>query len=77
MASPLAMPHMTTDTVKLNGYTVPRDTLVLVNLWSGSRDGRIWGHNPDVFDPQRFINSEGQVSGILDIDKNVFTNNMH
>jgi len=62
MASPLAMPHMTTETVEINGYVIPKDTLILINLWSGSRDERIWGYRPDLFDPSRFLHPDGQVN---------------
>lgn len=58
MASPMAMPHMTTEPVTINGYNIPRSTLVLVNLWCGSRDTRAWGDDADKFDPYRFINKK-------------------
>ena len=34
---------------------VPRNAVVLVNIWAIGRDSRIWG-NPDAFEPERFLN---------------------
>lgn len=63
MASPLAMPHMTVSPATINGYKIAKDTLVLINLWSGSRDSRVWGEDVDRFNPYRFLDcSTGQVS---------------
>lgn len=61
MASPLAMPHYTLKDTTLDGYKIPKDMLVLVNLWSGSRDRAVWGNDADVFRPARFLNDFGQV----------------
>ena len=61
MASPLAMPHFTLDCVEINGYTIPKDTLILINLWSGSRDRRVWGDNAEEFKPSRFLDTQSQV----------------
>jgi len=49
------MPHMTTESCTVNGYLIPAETLVLVNLWSGSRDSKIWGPDADTFQPFRFL----------------------
>ena len=62
----MAMPHMTVRPTTINGYHVPENTLILINLWSGSRDSRAWGSNADEFNPYRFIDlSTGQVGWLL------------
>ena len=56
---PLALPHATTKDAKINGYVIPKGTLVFPNLWSVSRDMAIW-KNPEIFDPNRFLTDDGK-----------------
>ena len=56
---PLALPHVTTKDVKINGYVIPKGTLVFPNLWSVSRDETIWT-DPEIFDPNRFLTDDGK-----------------
>ncbi|GAU45028.1 hypothetical protein TSUD_94630 [Trifolium subterraneum] len=42
--------------VDLCGFKVPKDTLVLVNVWSMGRDSSIWT-DPNLFLPERFLES--------------------
>lgn len=51
---PFGLPHYTSRSTTLNGYSIRKDTLVFVNLWSISREGQIWD-NPDEFQPERFL----------------------
>ncbi|XP_070205798.1 cytochrome P450 1A1-like isoform X4 [Littorina saxatilis] len=37
------------------GYEIPRDTLVLFNVWGLHHDARYWPH-PSRFNPYRFLN---------------------
>ncbi|XP_071694751.1 7-ethoxycoumarin O-deethylase-like [Rutidosis leptorrhynchoides] len=59
---PFLIPRKTKTEVNLNGYTVPKDTQVLVNVWAIGRD-------PDIredlleFKPDRFLTSELDVRG--------------
>ncbi|KAM6221965.1 cytochrome P450 2U1 [Rhynchocyon petersi] len=57
---PLAIPHMTSEKTVLQGYTIPKGTLVVPNLWSVHRDPAIW-EKPDDFYPGRFLDEEGQL----------------
>lgn len=54
--APLAIPHATTCDVQLNGYTIPKDTFVLVNLASTCSDPEVWG-DPKAFRPDRFLSN--------------------
>lgn len=45
---------------KINGYTIPKNTLLFVNIWSIGRDSRYW-KNPLEFEPERFLKSEGDM----------------
>lgn len=42
------------------GYTIPKDTQVLVNLNSVLRSPEVWG-DPDKFRPERFIGEDGKL----------------
>uniref|UniRef100_A0A9L0S4N8 Cytochrome P450 family 2 subfamily U member 1 n=1 Tax=Equus caballus TaxID=9796 RepID=A0A9L0S4N8_HORSE len=44
----------------LQGYTIPKGTVVLPNLWSVHRDPAIW-EEPDEFHPNRFLDDQGQL----------------
>lgn len=55
-----AIPHSTTDDTVLDGYFVPKDTVVFVNLYSAHRDRNVW-RDPEVFDARRFLNTDGSI----------------
>nr|GMD49781.1 geraniol 8-hydroxylase-like [Ipomoea batatas] len=48
--------------VNLCGYTIPKDSQILVNVWAIGRNPSIW-ENPLVFKPKRFWNLEMDVRG--------------
>ena len=55
---PLALPHKTTVDTTLQGYSIPKNTTVLTNLWSLHHDPEIW-FDPNTFMPERFLDKEG------------------
>ncbi|XP_037546340.1 cytochrome P450 2U1 [Nematolebias whitei] len=57
---PLSVPHMASETTEFRGYTVPKGTVLLPNLYSVHRDPRVWD-DPDTFNPERFLDDEGQL----------------
>uniref|UniRef100_A0A8C3WPV0 Cytochrome P450 n=1 Tax=Catagonus wagneri TaxID=51154 RepID=A0A8C3WPV0_9CETA len=57
---PLSIPHMTSEKTVLQGYTIPKGTIILPNLWSVHRDPAIW-ETPDDFCPNRFLDDQGQL----------------
>lgn len=59
---PFALPHSTTKNTTLNGYFIPKDTFVLVNLYSMTRDEKVFPE-PEIFNPNRFM-----VNGNLNTD---------
>jgi steroid 17alpha-monooxygenase/17alpha-hydroxyprogesterone aldolase len=54
----LAFPHKTTVDTTLQGYSIPKGTTVLTNLWSLHHDPEIWD-DPNEFRPRRFLNEGG------------------
>ncbi|CAL5432146.1 unnamed protein product [Camellia sinensis] len=51
---PLLLPYKARNDVELLGFTIPKDTQVLVNAWGIGRDPEYWD-NPTSFVPERFL----------------------
>ena len=56
---PLGLPHKTTVDTTLQGYNIPKETTVLINLWSLHHDPTIWD-DPHSFIPERFLDNDGK-----------------
>ncbi|KAL1543455.1 unspecific monooxygenase [Salvia divinorum] len=59
-AAPFLLPHKASSDVEINGYIVPENSQILINVWASGRDPGIW-KNPDEFLPERFLNENGGV----------------
>ena len=59
--------HCTAETTELCGYVIPKDTVVITNLYSLHRDPKVWP-KPEVMNPERFLNEEGM---LVNVDKNM------
>uniref|UniRef100_A0A5F8GFG9 Cytochrome P450 family 2 subfamily U member 1 n=1 Tax=Monodelphis domestica TaxID=13616 RepID=A0A5F8GFG9_MONDO len=57
---PFGIPRMTSEKTTLQGYTIPKGTMIIANLWAIHRDPAIW-ENPKNFSPERFLDEEGQL----------------
>lgn len=44
--------------IQLNTCTLPKDAIVMMSLFNMHRNEKIWGPNPDNFDPDNFLLSE-------------------
>jgi cytochrome P450 family 2 subfamily U polypeptide 1 len=53
------LPHSTTEDVDFNGYQIPKDTVVFLNIWAVLFDEKLFS-DPFTFRPERFINERGQ-----------------
>ncbi|XP_033099556.1 cytochrome P450 2U1-like, partial [Anneissia japonica] len=61
------VPHATQKDVNFEGYDIRKSTVVFGNIWGLHHDERYWEH-PDRFNPDRFLDSDGQ----LDINKDSY-----
>ncbi|KAJ3595294.1 hypothetical protein NHX12_004598 [Muraenolepis orangiensis] len=55
---PLGIFRATSQDAHVNGYTIPKGTMVITNLYSVHFDEKYW-KDPGVFSPQRFLDSNG------------------
>lgn len=55
---PLTIPHATTTDTSINGYSVPKNTVIFINQWSINHDPKMW-EDPDAFNPLRFLTADG------------------
>ncbi|XP_067681665.1 cytochrome P450 1A1-like [Haliotis asinina] len=62
--APLSLPHFTTSDTSLGGYSINKNTVVFINLYSMSHDPEVWG-DPHVFRPERFLDSSGEINKSL------------
>ena len=58
---PLSVHHCTNQDTTLMGYNIPKGTVIIPSLYSAHMDPTFW-ENPAKFDPQRFLNSNGNLS---------------
>ncbi|KAL2552084.1 Cytochrome [Forsythia ovata] len=59
---PFLIPRRVEQEVEVSGYTVPKNSQVLVNAWAIGRDPTLW-EKPLEFKPERFMESEMDVRG--------------
>nr|KAJ0201824.1 hypothetical protein LSAT_V11C600340830 [Lactuca sativa] len=59
-AAPLSVPHESTQDCIVGGYTVPKGTRLLVNIWKIQHDPEIW-EDPFEFIPERFFTSKKDI----------------
>ncbi|XP_057667309.1 cytochrome P450 306a1 isoform X1 [Diorhabda carinulata] len=57
---PVGLPHGTLEDIDIDGYKIPKGTMVMSLLWALHMDENAW-KNPEEFNPKRFINEEGKV----------------
>lgn len=55
-AAPLLLPHCAFEDCKIEGYDVPRDTIILINAWAIHTNPNLWKDATN-FEPERHANS--------------------
>ncbi|RDX97524.1 Isoflavone 2'-hydroxylase, partial [Mucuna pruriens] len=61
--APLLLPHSSSEECIIGGFKVPRDTIVLINVWSIHRDPQLWSEATS-FKPERF-EKEGELDKLI------------
>lgn len=61
---PLSVLHNTMADVTFKGHFIPKDTLVMANIYGLHYDKKIWGDDVEVFRPERFLieNEDGTLT---------------
>uniref|UniRef100_A0A2P2NGL7 Trans-cinnamate 4-monooxygenase n=1 Tax=Rhizophora mucronata TaxID=61149 RepID=A0A2P2NGL7_RHIMU len=54
---PLLVPHMNLEEAKLGGFTIPKESKVVVNAWWLANNPE-WWNKPEEFRPERFLEEE-------------------
>lgn len=60
--APLSLPHVTSQDITVAGYSIPKDTILIPCLSSFTHDADMFSA-PHEFDPGRYIDSEGFLTG--------------
>ncbi|KAG5132865.1 hypothetical protein JHK82_024053 [Glycine max] len=51
--APILIPHVSSEDITIEGFNVPRDTIVIINGWGMQRDPHLW-NDATCFKPERF-----------------------
>ncbi|XP_055349472.1 cytochrome P450 18a1-like [Paramacrobiotus metropolitanus] len=57
--APIGAIHRTTETIHIGKFTIPKNALVISNLYAAHRDAAVFDA-PDVFHPSRFVDENGK-----------------
>ena len=58
---PFSVMHKTSEEIKIGDFVIPNDTILIPNLDSVLHDPEIWGSDAEVFNPERFLDKDGNV----------------
>ncbi|KAK7303835.1 hypothetical protein RJT34_14752 [Clitoria ternatea] len=56
--APVLIPHVSSEDITVEGYNIPRDSIVIINGWAMQRDPKVW-KDATCFKPERF-DEEGE-----------------
>ncbi|CAJ1965416.1 unnamed protein product [Sphenostylis stenocarpa] len=58
-STPLNLPRISSEPCQVNGYYIPENTRLSVNIWAIGRDPEVW-ENPLEFRPERFLTEKNK-----------------
>ena len=58
--APVAIPHATTEDVKLRSFDIPANTIIFPNVWAACRDPNEW-KKPDELYPEHYLTDEAKL----------------
>ncbi|KAL6341763.1 hypothetical protein AAG906_038007 [Vitis piasezkii] len=58
-STPLNLPRVSTQACEVNGYYIPKNTRLSVNIWAIGRDPDVW-ESPEEFRPERFLSGRNE-----------------
>lgn len=56
--APFAVSHVVSKDMEFEGYSIPKGTIILPNVWAMCHDPKTY-HNPFTFEPSRFLATDG------------------
>jgi len=62
-AGPILLPRATTQDITFQNYFIPKDTFILVNMWSAMKDEEQWPE-PEKFQPERFLDENNNLKNV-------------
>ncbi|XP_027076839.1 cytochrome P450 71AU50-like [Coffea arabica] len=60
--APLLIPHAAREDCTVDGFHIPKDSRVIINVWTIGRDPNAWS-DPEKFIPERFVGNNIDVKG--------------
>ncbi|QHN99274.1 Geraniol 8-hydroxylase [Arachis hypogaea] len=60
---PFLIPRKADTDVEINGYTIPKGSQLLINVYAIGRDSNVWKNDTNLFSPERFLGLETHVKG--------------
>ncbi|XP_065666681.1 steroid 17-alpha-hydroxylase/17,20 lyase [Hydra vulgaris] len=58
---PLSLSHKAVNNAKINEFTIPKDTIIITNLWGIHHKEKYW-EKPFEFNPMRWLDKNGELS---------------
>jgi cytochrome P450 len=68
--APLAIPHTSREDDTFNGFTIPKGSMVMGNIYALNMDASVYD-KPEEFNPERFLNAAGQSQNPAGINRDI------